>query len=298
MPILRNVRCDEPRGKFSDEHSAAPFSAGGCGSSPGRWPHCCKAPPLPTPTRPRSAPPRDVPAKAIVLRDDFSGKYSLPWEIIREDKTHLSLTANPDRLTITTQRGAIHGDSDHDQQSEGIRTKNIFLIPSSVVGGDFSITLAVTKFNPTIHYQQVALICYDDDDNYVKWTYEQSWRKPGTQCFTLVRETEMVPQHDLIVELPNPARLWLRITKRGKQYECAYSTDGRDFTVAGSREWGKCTPKYLGFLAKNGGNPAADEIDVCIDSFELRRAARCRRSAAVKPPAHPVPTSAPARLST
>jgi regulation of enolase protein 1 (concanavalin A-like superfamily) len=216
-------------------------------------------------------PPSDAAKHETVLRDDFSGKYSLNWKIIREDKSHLSLSANPDRLTITTQRGAIHGDSDHDTLSGGVRTKNIFLIPNSLGdAGDFSITLAVSKFAPTIYFQQVALICYDDDDNYLKWTFEQSWRKPDTQCFTLVRETDMVPQHDLIVELPNPGRFWLRVTKRGNEYECAYSTDGRDFTVAGSRPWGKSAPKYLGFLAKNGGNPLAEEIDVLIDSFELR----------------------------
>jgi hypothetical protein len=223
----------------------------------------------PEKAEPAAAP--DAAKKTVVVRDDFSGKYGLEWKIIREDPSHLSLTSNPDRLTITTQRGAIHGDSDHDQLSGGIRTKNIFLIPAALAEGpDFSVTLAVTKFKPTIYFQQVALICYDDDDNYLKWTYEESWRKPDTQCFTLVRETDMVPEHDLIVELPTPEKLWLRVTRQDTQYECAYSTDGRDFTVAGSRPWGKCAPKYVGFLAKNGGNPAAEEIDVSIDSFELR----------------------------
>jgi hypothetical protein len=85
----------------------------------------------------------------------------------------------------------------------------------------------------------------------------------------MVRETAMQPEHDLVVELPTPARFWMRITNRGGDYECAYSTDGKDFKVAGSRPWGRRPPKYLGFMAKNGGNPAAEEIDVCIDSFEF-----------------------------
>jgi regulation of enolase protein 1 (concanavalin A-like superfamily) len=153
--------------------------------------------------------------------------------------------------------------------SRGIPAKNIFLIRNPLADTtDFSITLAVTKFDPTTFFQQVCLLCYDDDDNYVKWSYEYSWAKPVTN-FVMVRETEMVPKHDLVVELPAPERLWMRITKRGNEYECAYSTDGKDFTIAGSRPWGKQPPKYLGFMAKNGGNPAADEIDVCIDSFVL-----------------------------
>ncbi|MGO9113790.1 MAG: DUF1583 domain-containing protein [Thermoguttaceae bacterium] len=212
-----------------------------------------------------------TPDYSTELRDTFHGKYNLNWKIIREDKDHLSLTKNPGHLTITTQRGTIHGDVEHDALSEGIRAKNIFVVRNPLTpSSDFSMTLAVSKFEPTACFQQVGLICYDDDENYVKWSYEYSWRKDNTITFVLVRQTKMEPEHDLVVELPNPGKFWMRITKRGDQYECAYSTDGRDFTVAGSRPWGTQATKYLGFLAKNGGNPQAGEIDVCIDSFELR----------------------------
>jgi len=204
------------------------------------------------------------------LRDDFSDRLALDWNIIREDATHYSLSKNPGRLTITTQRGAIHGDSDRDRQSGGIRTKNMFFLKNPVEADrDFSITLAVTKFEPTTFYHQFALLCYDDDDNYLKWTYEYTWRKPGTTCFTLVREIDKEPVHDLIYDLPFPGKLWIRVTKRGPEYVCSYSTDGRTFPVVGSRPWISSAPKYLGFFAKNGGNPDAPEIDVAIDSFEL-----------------------------
>jgi len=73
-----------------------------------------------------------------------------------------------------------------------------------------------------------------------------------------------------LAEPANPGRFWMRVTRRGNEYERAYSADGRSFKVAGARPWGKKPPKYLGFLAKNGGNPEASEIDVCINSFELR----------------------------
>jgi len=121
--------------------------------------------------------PDDAPGIAL-LRDVFHGKFALNWEIVRADKEHFSLTKNPGKLTITTQRGSIHGDQDHDPQSEGIRAKNIFLVRNPVAEDtDFSITLAVSKFKPTTYYQQVGLICYDDDENYVKWSYEYSWMK-------------------------------------------------------------------------------------------------------------------------
>jgi peroxiredoxin/regulation of enolase protein 1 (concanavalin A-like superfamily) len=206
-----------------------------------------------------------------VLRDDFNGKFALNWKIVREDKDHFSLTRDPGHLTIITQRGTIHGDVEHDAQSEGICAKNIFFIRNPVSEtSDFSITLAVSKFEPTTYYQQVGLLCYDDDANYVKWSFEYSWQKPDTTNFVMVRQTDMVPEHDLVTELKNPGRFWLRVTRHGTDYECAYSTDGDKFTVAGSRPWGQRPPKYVGFLAKNGGNPQAGEIDVSIDSFEVR----------------------------
>jgi regulation of enolase protein 1 (concanavalin A-like superfamily) len=218
----------------------------------------------------KASPSADSPGVAS-LRDDFQGKFALQWTVVRPDKSHFSLTKNPGHLTIKTQRGSIHGDQDHDPLTQGIRAKNIFLIPNPLSGaGDFSMTLAVGKFQPTMFFQQVGLICYDDDDNYVKWSYEYSWAKADTTNFVMVRETKMEPKHDLVVELPNPGRFWMRVTKRGNEYECAYSTDGRNFKVAGSRPWGEKPTEYLGFLAKNGGNPRAGEIDVCIDSFELR----------------------------
>ena len=237
------------------------------------WVQVCDAaaPQNGQPTNMANAAAAGTPEHFDVLRDTFHGKYNLNWKIVREDKSHISLTKDPGHLTIITQRGTIHGDVEHDAQSQGIRAKNIFLIRNPLAEtSDFSITLAVSKFTPITYYQQVGLICYDDDDNYVKWSYEYSWLKPDTTNFVMVRQTKMEPEHDLVVELPNPGKFWMRITKRGDQYECAYSTDGDDFKVAGSRPWGEHAPKYLGFLAKNGGNPLANEIDVSIDSFELR----------------------------
>ena len=69
--------------------------------------------------------------------------------------------------------------------------------------------------------------------------------------------------------MPPPEKLWLRLTKRGNDYEGAYSTDGNDFKVLATRPWADGAPQFVGFVAKNGRNTAADRIDVCIDSFEL-----------------------------
>ncbi len=60
--------------------------------------------------------------------DDFDGKLGLNWQPVRHAPTHLSLLKNPGKLTITTQRGSIHGEEQKDAFGEGIQAKNIMLI--------------------------------------------------------------------------------------------------------------------------------------------------------------------------
>ena len=64
----------------------------------------------------------------LILRDDFDGKLTLNWKPVRFDHTHLSVTKNPGKLTITTQQGSIFGDETHDAYGEGVQAKNLFLI--------------------------------------------------------------------------------------------------------------------------------------------------------------------------
>ena len=210
-------------------------------------------------------------AGKLIAVDRFNGRLGLNWKPVRHDPTHVSLTKNPGLLTITTQRGSIHGDEKNDRAGEGIQAKNLFLIENPLAANtDFVITLAVKKFKPETYYHQVALLCYDDDDNYLKWSYEHSWRVPDTQNFVLVRESDQRPEHDLVLNKPGLSRFWIRVAKQGGTYQCAFSTDGKDFQVVGEKPWGNGSPKYLGFLAKNGGNPEAAEIDVCVSSFKVR----------------------------
>ncbi len=199
----------------------------------------------------------------VVAFDDFPGKFMLNWNIFRHDPTHYSLSKNPGSLTITTQCGAIH------RTSKG--AKNIFLIDNPLPeDGDFVVTACITSFHPTTRYQQAGLICYNDDDNYLKWDYEYSWRSGIGRSFILVRETDGKVEHDLIESRDDLEHFWLRLTKRGDRYECASSTDGKTFRIHGEMPWPDRVPKQIGIIAKNGGNKLADEIDVSFDSFELR----------------------------
>ena len=62
------------------------------------------------------------------MYDGFEGKLALNWEPVRHDPTHVSLVKHPGKLTITTQRGTIHGNEKADVLSGGTPAKNLYLI--------------------------------------------------------------------------------------------------------------------------------------------------------------------------
>jgi regulation of enolase protein 1 (concanavalin A-like superfamily) len=204
----------------------------------------------------------------FVAFEGFDGKLGLNWKPVRHDPTHISLTKHRGKLTITTQRGTIHGNANAQGEPSA---QNLFLIDNPLAGEtDFVMTTCISSFTPTVAYQQAGLLCYDDDDNYAKWSYEFDWSKGEGQRFMLVLETAAKPEHSPVEAEPALKQVWLRLTKRGKSYEYATSTDGKQFTIHGTKEWGDGAPKKLGILAKNGGPDGVPEVDACFDFFELR----------------------------
>jgi regulation of enolase protein 1 (concanavalin A-like superfamily) len=206
---------------------------------------------------------------ALVAVETFKDKFHLNWKPVRPDWDHVSLTKNKGKLTITSQRGTIHAD---ETARMDIKAKNIFVIDNPLApDADFEVTTCITGFTPKQKYQQAALILYNDDDNYLKWTYEFSYIKGGSVALGLVRETKAEPLHDH-VDPPEKAgeKLWLRLTKRKNSYEYSSSTDGKKFEVHGEKEWAEKSPLQIGILAKNGGIADVPEVDVCFERFELR----------------------------
>lgn len=200
--------------------------------------------------------------------EGFDGTLRLNWKPVRSDPTHVSLTKHRGKLTLTTQRGTIHG---NEKTAGEPSAKNLFLIDNPLSkDADFIMTTCVSDFTPVAAYQQAALLCYDDDDNYAKFSYEFNWAKGSGQRFILVLETEANPQHYPTEEVSDLNRVWLRLTKHGKSYEYATSTNGKSFTVHGTQDWGDGAPKKLGLVAKNGGPDGVPEVEVCFDFFELR----------------------------
>lgn len=49
-------------------------------------------------------------AFVLLANDGFDGKLGLNWKPVRPDPSHVSFKKTPGALTITTQRGSIHGE--------------------------------------------------------------------------------------------------------------------------------------------------------------------------------------------
>lgn len=206
----------------------------------------------------------DDPEPDVTLVERFDGKLGLKWEVLREDAKRHSLTKNKGKLTVTTQKGTIHGDAER----AAPKAKNVFLVRNPLASADFEVSVRVSGFTPAQHYQQGGLICYDDDDNYVKLTREYGGAA-GRSDVVMVREAGGEPQHDRADAPAGAKAVWLRLTRRGERYEFASSDDGKKWAVHGEQVWRAKGPPRVGLIAKNGGVDAP-EVDVCFDSFRLR----------------------------
>ncbi len=200
--------------------------------------------------------------------DSFTDQLGLKWKPVREDKTHWSLKKHAGHLTITTQRGTIHRDEKSDDVSGGLQAKNLFVIGSPIMGRrDFVLSTCLVDFQPSTHWQQAGLLLYNDDDNYAKFILEYNG---SARVLTVLTEVE---QDSTI--LPNAApedtsKLFLRIVREGDKYQTQASQDGKDYKNVQQFEWKADGPFKIGLIAKNGGNPRADEIEARFDFFDLQ----------------------------
>lgn len=215
---------------------------------------------------PASSGPRPVRTKAeheVLARDDFDGKLALRWEIINPNFSSFSLTKKPGTLTITTKNG-------HFSKSY-TNFENLFLIDSPVaLGEDLQITAGISSFQPERDWNQAGIVCWDDQDNYVKFVHEWS-SFFGGQSFTISQE---IAGRDRYAFHSAPSRaqtVWLRIIKHGSSYQCSTSTDGKFFVAQGSVFWKTDSPKRVGLYANNGSTQDASvpNLDASFEFFEV-----------------------------
>jgi beta-xylosidase len=233
----------------------------------------------PQPTFPRDtqcSPPKHIQSRPLTL---FLSVYELfrlklDWHILNPDPSYYSLTKKPGTLTITTQDGGF-----------GILTpnyENLFLIGCPAAPGeDFQLTTCIRSFRPEANYNQAGLVCYNDDNNYVRFYYE--WNSFLEGClFTVGMETEGQPVYIHFRAPLEIARVWLRITKQGNRYAFFTSLDGetfvpmtlpiQDHTGLFQRfaVWGDGSLGMVGLSATNGTGTGAPEIDAAFDFFEVK----------------------------
>lgn len=204
-----------------------------------------------------------------VFNEPFEEKLAQKWLVIRPDDERRSLDAVPGALQITTQFGSIHG-----KTNEGEKARNIMLLDRSIpTGQDFEATLKVSEFSPVTYYHQVAVVAYQGDDDYAKFSLERSWSDNATDNLVMVLERAQETQHHFVTKKEIDGPFWLRISRDRVKYAVWYSNDGEQFEKIGETVWTPSKadePIRAGFLAKNGGNPEAKEINVLIEDFRLK----------------------------
>lgn len=199
----------------------------------------------------------------VLVSDEFDGKLGLKWQTRNSDESHVSLDKRRGTLTVTAQRGGFY--------RAQTNYKNLFLVENPVEGGrDFELTTCLVHFLPFADVQQAGLVCWNDEDNHVKWVFE--WHdRHGGQVFAILRETQGRPSSSAHGRtMPPGERVWLRLTKRGNHYEYAASSDGKLFRAFGEVEWDGEPPKWIGLVAKNSAGSGAPKIDASFDLFKVR----------------------------
>ena len=192
------------------------------------------------------------------IRDDFDSKLALDWKTIRPDPTHVSLETHPGKLTITTQYGSFHGAQ--------TSAKNLLLIDVPKGMDDFVITTCIEDFLPESDWQQAGLLIYEGDDDHLKWVRDHFGL--GFPVLNVVTELKRERFASTCPAELSKERFWLRVIKRGDQYQCAASADGEEFITYCVLPWLHHAPKRVGLVAKNG--PREGDKEAQFDFFELR----------------------------
>lgn len=220
---------------------------------------------------PESQPATTGRAMSVDLSDDFDGEFEIEWDVLRPDEEMVSLETNPGQLTLTTQRGSINGDSENDALTEGVYPKNFFLVPNELDESvDFQIEIKVSDFHPSGYYHQCGIMLYNDDDNYLKLGFEYHLGHDSGLAVTWGVEVDQESKFQW-KDPGDTSELVLRLVRReDKFYGYAGKQEDELQLLFDAQEWDVDEgPQKVGLYAKNGGNPATDQIEVQFDYFRF-----------------------------
>ena len=181
------------------------------------------------------------------------------WEIENQDADKWSI--DKDGLHITTQQGDIYKNK---TGAHNIFTQN--------ADGDWTAETKVTfDQEPFAGSQQVAFMAYQDQDNYVKISYEMATPDPWVQMMS--ESNRSVNTSSAIRQTLKTNIIYLRMEKKGNAYTASYSTDGSDWKVLGTKSATLQNPK-IALMAING-NSTTDEWNTTFEYVNIMTAEQC-----------------------
>jgi len=190
-----------------------------------------------------------------LINDEFNNPILHPhWHWYREVPTHWSLTASQGFLRINTQPKDIY------ELSNNAPLLLQSLQPFS--SDDFEIQTRII-IEPTSNFHQGGLVFYDDDDNYVRFTYAYI----NGPTFEFAKEIDGNFQPIQISAPPGINDFHLRIVKSGLNYSAYYSQDENNWIWIGTHLNVNISPLEVGLLAFNAVDVTSIEIPADFDYF-------------------------------
>lgn len=199
---------------------------------------------------------------AIKGSDEFSDILGSQWRWVRENPNNWSLAKNPGAMTITSESGDLEGSTN--------TAKNILIQDAP---GDWVMeSKMVFLKRPSSRYEQAGIIAYQDDDNYLKLTWEYNSFFGTASRFVVLGETNGRASTRFTVAnaqniVGNENIVWFRMVKKGNKYSLYYSVDGKEFILIGTTEINLSDVK-AGLVAFNRSGTSTDFI-VTYDYFHI-----------------------------
>ncbi len=167
------------------------------------------------------------------------------WRIIREAEGKWALGRGG--LTITTESGDLYqGNND---------CHNLFVRDAA---GNWTLEAQIHfPTLPSQNYQQASILAYQDDNNYVKLSYEYG----GRTYIQIGREANGAWSQSGQLNFSGNT-LFYRLVKSGDTYTAYYSTDGEAYTQLGNAVTQSLVNPKIGLVAINGYNSSANQIPV------------------------------------
>ncbi len=180
----------------------------------------------------------------VVFQDNFNGVISSAWQIQSNNSNLYSIGANGVTLHCCSS----------DMWPGNDNYNNLFLI-TNPAPEDFILTIKCQWLTPpTQDWGQIALVAYDNDDDYVR--VDNLSNNNGTKYLELLNAVSGTnPQDNFQKKDFGTSPFWLQMRKQQTNYSSWFSTDGINFTQTNAPIiYTNGHPAKLGFVAMSATN--------------------------------------------